>query len=170
MGRSKRKPSSASASASTKNADAANQPVHRTRRGRVGDLGRLPSDRTRTRTRKGIDMFDHERLDVYRVGLEFVAWAYGHRRSLEGADRHAPDPLLRASQWIPLNMHHLTGEACGVPVLAAPPGLAAFLLPGNPWLAPWQGFWRRSAAWFAAPPGRGWSRIRTQSMESGPDG
>ncbi len=28
-----------------------------------------------TRTRKGIDMFDHERRDVFRVGLGFVAGA-----------------------------------------------------------------------------------------------
>ncbi len=55
-------------------------------------------------------MFDHERLDVYRVGLEFVAWAYGHCRSLEGADRHAPDQLLRASQSIPLNIAEGNGK------------------------------------------------------------
>jgi hypothetical protein len=42
-----------------------------------------------TRTRKGIDMLDHERLDVYRGGLEFAAWAYGHCRCIEGAEQHA---------------------------------------------------------------------------------
>jgi four helix bundle protein len=55
-------------------------------------------------------MFDHERRDVYRVGLEFVAWAYGHCRSLEGADRHARDQLLRASQSIPLNIAEGNGK------------------------------------------------------------
>lgn len=63
-----------------------------------------------TRTRKGIDLFDHERLDVYRVSLEFVAWAYGHCRSLEGVDRHARDQLLRASQSIPLNIAEGNGK------------------------------------------------------------
>jgi hypothetical protein len=90
-----------------------------------------------TRTRKRIDMFDHERRDVYRVGLEFVAWAYGHRRCPEGADRHARDQLLRASRSIPLNTDHLTDRAYGVRVLVAPPGLVDPWLPVNPWLAPW---------------------------------
>ncbi len=90
-----------------------------------------------TRTRKGIDMSDHESLDVYWGGLEFVAWAYGHCRSLEGPDRHARDQPLRASQSIPLNMDHLTDRVCGVRVLVAPPGLVDPWLPVNPWLAPW---------------------------------
>jgi four helix bundle protein len=55
-------------------------------------------------------MFDHERLDVYRVSLEFVAWAYAHCRSLQGADRHARDQLLRASQSIPLNIAEGNGK------------------------------------------------------------
>ncbi len=55
-------------------------------------------------------MFDHERLDVYRVGLEFVAWAYGHCRSLEGPDRHARDQPLGASQSIPLNIAEGNGR------------------------------------------------------------
>ena len=55
-------------------------------------------------------MFDHERLDVYRVSLEFVAWAYGHCRSLEGPDRHARDQLLGASQSIPLNIAEGNGK------------------------------------------------------------
>jgi hypothetical protein len=100
-------------------------------------LALVLSPRGGTRIRKGIDRFDHERRDVSRIGLEFVALAYGHRRSLEGADRHARDPLLRASQSIALNMDHLKDRACGVRVLAAPPGLVDPWLPVNPWLAPW---------------------------------
>jgi four helix bundle protein len=52
---------------------------------------------------------DHERLDVYRVSLEFAAWAYWLCRDLKGTDRHARDQLLRASQSIALNI----AEGCG---------------------------------------------------------
>ena len=52
---------------------------------------------------------DHEKLDVYRVSLDFAAWAYELCRALKGADRHARDQLLRASQSITLNI----AEGCG---------------------------------------------------------
>ena len=52
---------------------------------------------------------DHETLDVYRVSLDFATWAYELSRGLKGADRHARDQLLRASQSIPLNV----AEGCG---------------------------------------------------------
>ena len=52
---------------------------------------------------------DHENLDVYRVSVEFAAWAYEICRGLNGADRHARDQLLRASQSICLN----SAEGCG---------------------------------------------------------
>ncbi|MBN1558593.1 MAG: four helix bundle protein [Lentisphaerae bacterium] len=52
---------------------------------------------------------DHERLDVYRVALDFAAWAYTVSRSLKGLDRPARDQLLRASQSIALNI----AEGCG---------------------------------------------------------
>jgi four helix bundle protein len=55
-------------------------------------------------------MFDHEKLDVYRVSVEFVAWAYHRAKSLEGPDRHARDQLLRASQSIPLNIAEANGN------------------------------------------------------------
>lgn len=55
-------------------------------------------------------MFDHEKLDVYRVSVEFVAWAYHRAKSLEGPDRHARDQLLRASQSIPLNIAEGNGK------------------------------------------------------------
>lgn len=54
-------------------------------------------------------MLDHEKLDVYRVSVEFAAWAYGLSRKLRGVDRHARDQLLRASQSIALNV----AEGCG---------------------------------------------------------
>ena len=52
---------------------------------------------------------DHEKLDVYRVSLDFAGWAYERCRGLKGADRHARDQLLRASQSIALNI----AEGCG---------------------------------------------------------
>ena len=43
----------------------------------------------------------HEQLDVYRLSIDYVAWAYSLAKPLNGADRHARDQLLRASQSIP---------------------------------------------------------------------
>ena len=57
--------------------------------------------------------FDHEKLDVYRVSLEFVAWAYQLCATFKGADRHARDQLLRASQSIPLNIAEGNGRRAG---------------------------------------------------------
>jgi four helix bundle protein len=55
-------------------------------------------------------MFAHEKLDVYRVSIEFVRWSYRLCKGLKGADRHARDQLLRASQSIPLNIAEGNGE------------------------------------------------------------
>ncbi|MCJ8499270.1 four helix bundle protein [Desulfatitalea alkaliphila] len=55
-------------------------------------------------------MFDHERLDVYRVSMTFVAWAYRLCKRLKGFDRHARDQLLRSSQSIPLNIAEGNGK------------------------------------------------------------
>ena len=52
---------------------------------------------------------DHEKLDVYRVALDFAAWAYTVCRSLKGLDRPTRDQLVRASQSIALNI----AEGCG---------------------------------------------------------
>ena len=52
---------------------------------------------------------DHEKLDVYQVSLDFASWAYEQCRALKGADRHARDQLLRASQSISFNI----AEGCG---------------------------------------------------------
>ena len=52
---------------------------------------------------------DHEKLDVYRVALDFAAWAYKVCRSLKGLDRPTRDQLVRASQSIALNI----AEGCG---------------------------------------------------------
>jgi four helix bundle protein len=55
-------------------------------------------------------MFDHEKLDVYRISIEFAAWSYRLCERLQGANRHARDQLLRASQSIPLNIAEGNGK------------------------------------------------------------
>jgi four helix bundle protein len=54
--------------------------------------------------------FGHEQLDVYRVSVRYVAWAYETAKRLRGIDRHARDQLLRASQSIPLNIAEGNGK------------------------------------------------------------
>jgi len=54
--------------------------------------------------------FGHEQLDVYRLAIDYVRWAYSLAKPLNGADRHARDQLLRASQSIPLNIAEGNGK------------------------------------------------------------
>ena len=54
--------------------------------------------------------FGHEKLDVYRLSLEYVAWAYRLAKRLKGSDRHARDQFLRASQSIPQNIAEGNGK------------------------------------------------------------
>jgi four helix bundle protein len=54
--------------------------------------------------------FDHKKLDVYRVALEFVAWAFKLAERLSGANRHARDQLLRSSQSVPQNIAEGNGK------------------------------------------------------------
>ena len=49
-------------------------------------------------------IFDHERLDVYRLSIEYVSSTYRIAKSLNGPQRHARDQWLRAAQSIPLNI------------------------------------------------------------------
>jgi four helix bundle protein len=53
---------------------------------------------------------DHEKLDVYRVALEFVSRAFEVCKMLSGAHRHARDQLLRASQSIVQNIAEGNGK------------------------------------------------------------
>ena len=46
----------------------------------------------------------HEKLDVYRLSIEYVAWVYEKAGSLTSVHRPARDQWLRASQSIPLNI------------------------------------------------------------------
>ncbi|WP_309397397.1 four helix bundle protein [Cerasicoccus maritimus] len=46
----------------------------------------------------------HEKLDVYRLAIGYVAWVFERAEQLSGLHRHARDQWLRASQSIPLNI------------------------------------------------------------------
>ena len=52
----------------------------------------------------------HERLDVYRLAIGYVAWVYEKAATLEGVHRAARDQWLRASQSIPLNIAEGNGK------------------------------------------------------------
>ena len=54
--------------------------------------------------------FDHEKLDVYRVSLDFAGWVFQLCGKLTGLNRHARDQILRASQSIPLNIAEGNGK------------------------------------------------------------
>ncbi len=45
-------------------------------------------------------VFDHERLDVYRLSIEYAAFSYRIAKTLSGMNRPAPDQWLRAAQSI----------------------------------------------------------------------
>jgi len=52
----------------------------------------------------------HEKLDVYRLSIGYVAWVYEKPGSLTGVHRPARDQWLRASQSIPLNTAEGNGK------------------------------------------------------------
>ena len=52
----------------------------------------------------------HEKLDVYHLAIEYVAWVYEKAADLKGNHRHARDQWLRASQSIPLNIAEGNGK------------------------------------------------------------
>ena len=54
--------------------------------------------------------FDHERLDVYRLSIEYVAFSYNIAKSLGGTNRQARDQWLRANQSVPLNIAEGNGK------------------------------------------------------------
>ena len=55
-------------------------------------------------------IFDYERLDVYRLAIEYVASSYRIAKLLNGPERHARDQWLRAAQSIPLNIAEGNGK------------------------------------------------------------
>jgi len=54
--------------------------------------------------------FDHERLDVYRLAVEYAARVFTLAGSLNGLHRAARDQILRASQSIALNIAEGNGK------------------------------------------------------------
>ncbi len=46
-------------------------------------------------------IFDHERLHVYRLSIDYVAFSYRIARTLNGPHRHAREQWLRASPSVP---------------------------------------------------------------------
>jgi four helix bundle protein len=55
-------------------------------------------------------VFDHEKLDVYRVGLQFVTWAHKVAVGLSGLHRTARGHLVDASQSITQNIAEGNGK------------------------------------------------------------
>jgi four helix bundle protein len=55
--------------------------------------------------------FGHEKLDVYRLSVDYVAWVYEKAAALAGIHRSAREQWLRASQSIPLNIAEGNGKA-----------------------------------------------------------
>ena len=53
----------------------------------------------------------HEKLDVYRLALTYVAWVFEYAEKLSTLHRHARDQWLRASQSIPLNIAEGNGKS-----------------------------------------------------------
>ena len=52
----------------------------------------------------------HEKLDVYRLSIDYVAWVYAKTKGLKGDYRHTREQWLRASQSIPLNIAEGNGK------------------------------------------------------------
>ncbi len=55
-------------------------------------------------------IFDHDRLDVYRLSIDYVASSFAFAKDLVGLHRHARDQWLRAAQSIPLNIAEGNGK------------------------------------------------------------
>ena len=55
-------------------------------------------------------IFAHDRLDVDRLSIEYVASSFSLAKDLNGLHRHTRDPWLRAAQSIPLNIAEGNGK------------------------------------------------------------
>ncbi len=55
-------------------------------------------------------IFDHDKLDVYRLAIEYVADSFRIAKDLSGLHRHARDQWLRAAPSIPLNIAEGNGK------------------------------------------------------------
>jgi four helix bundle protein len=54
--------------------------------------------------------FERERLDVFRLSIDYVARSFEEVEPLEGLRRHGRDQWLRAAQSIPLNIAEGNGK------------------------------------------------------------
>ena len=54
--------------------------------------------------------FDHERLDVYRLSIDYVAFSHQIAKTPGGINRQVRDQWLRAAQSIPLNIAEGNGK------------------------------------------------------------
>lgn len=64
------------------------------------------------RTQMTESFFDHERLVVYRLAIEYVAESYRIAKSIYDPGHHFNDEWLRAAQSIPLNVAVRNGKDC----------------------------------------------------------
>ncbi|MFG0262120.1 MAG: four helix bundle protein [Novipirellula sp. JB048] len=55
-------------------------------------------------------IFDHDRLDVYRLSIDYVASSFAIARELTDAHCHARAQWLHAAQSIPLNIAEGNGK------------------------------------------------------------
>ncbi len=55
-------------------------------------------------------VFDHEKLDAYRLTIEYIAESFEVARSLSGVHRHTRDQWIRAAQSIALNIAEGNGR------------------------------------------------------------
>mgnify|MGYP001057977905 CR=1 FL=1 len=55
-------------------------------------------------------MFDHEKLDVYRVAVEFAVWAHEIGKQIPRSERNIRDQWNRASVSVPLTVAEGNGK------------------------------------------------------------
>jgi len=55
-------------------------------------------------------IFDHDRLDVYCLAIQYNAEAFAFAKTLSGLQRHARDQWLRAAQSVALNIAEGNGK------------------------------------------------------------
>ena len=60
-----------------------------------------------------MDCFDHERMDVYKVAIEFIALADGVAENLPRGRAYLADQLRRACTSVALNIAEGAGEFSG---------------------------------------------------------
>jgi four helix bundle protein len=82
----------------------------RARRGQLPAQSTLAQATSKSRDRWGAMQLDHERLDVYDLGLEFLVLANGIIEGLPRGRSHLSDQFTRASLSIVLNLAEGAGK------------------------------------------------------------